>query len=299
MTKIERVLATILHERVDRVPKGEFYLEDRFVTKLLGLKENIRFTDRVEACELIGLDALACSPSPSRDCEVLVWDGLKQWRKETDFFIFAVIDGPFQGTAKFFPSFSDFLVAIVERDPIILELSAKVVASNVQLGLDALKLGANGLIIADDIAYQRGTFISPDHLRRNFFPGLMEQVGILQEHKLPIFFHADGNIIPVLTDIIASGINGIHSLDFSSFADIAKVKKVTENSLCLMGGYDLGWFSEENRTEKARELLAVAGGGGGYIFGSSAGILGFELSVEQVTEVYQYVSNLGNSYDGK
>ena len=295
MKKIERILAALRHEWVDRVPKGEFYLEDGFVTKLLGLKENVQFKDRVEACELFRLDALAFSPFSSRDCKAPVWAGLKQWRKETDFFLFAIIDGPFQGTAKLFSSFSEFLVAIAKRDPIILELAAKVVVANVQLGLDALKLGANGLIIADDIAYQRGTFISPDHLREFFFPSLVDQVGILQAQKSPIFFHADGNIIPVLTDIIASGINGIHSLDFSSFADIAKVKKVAENSLCLMGGYDLGWFSEESRTEKASELLAVASGGGGYIFGSSAGILGSELPVKQVTEVYQHVSNLGNS----
>lgn len=299
MKKIERILAALRHEWVDRIPKGEFYLEDGFVTQLLGMKENVQFKDRVEACEFLGLDALAFSPFYSHDSKVPVWDVFKQWRKETDFFIFAIIDGPFQGTAKLFSSFSDFLVAIAKRDPIILELAAKVVAANVQLGLDALKLGANGLIIADDIAYQRGTFISPDQLREFFFPSLMDQVGILQAQKSPIFFHADGNILPVLTDIIASGINGIHSLDFSSFADIAKVKKAAENSLCLMGGYDLGWFSEENRTEKASELLAVASGGGGYIFGSSAGILGRELPVKQVTEVYQYVSNLRNYHSGK
>ena len=299
MKKIERILAASRHEWVDRVPKGEFYLEDGFVAKLLGLKENVRFKDRVEACELFGLDALAFSPFSSRDCKVPVWDGFKQWRKETDFFIFAIIDGPFQGTAKFFSSFKEFLVAIAKREPILLELAAKVVAANVQLGLEAIKLGANGLIIADDIAYQRGTFISPDHLREFFFPSLMDQVGILQAQKPPIFFHADGNIIPVLTDIIATGINGIHSLDFSSLADIAKVKKAAENSLCLMGGYDLGWFSEENRTERASELLAVASGGGGYIFGSSAGILGSQLPVKQVSEVYQYVGNLGNFHSGK
>ena len=296
MKKIERVLAALRHEKVDRIPKGEFHLEDGFVTQLLGLKENVQFNDRVEACELLGLDALAFSPS--RDCKAPVWDEFKQWRKETDFFIFAIIDGPFQGTAKLFPSFSEYLIAIAKRDPIILELAAKVLAANVQLGLDALKLGANGLIIADDIAYQRGTFISPDQLRQFFFPSLIDQINILKAQKTPILFHADGNILPVLTDIIASGINGIHSLDFSSLADIAKVKDVAEGSLCLMGGYDLGWFSEENRLEKASELLAVASGAGGYIFGSSAGILGSGLPVKEVTKVYQYVSNLGNPYDG-
>lgn len=294
MKKVERVLATLRHEWVDRVPKGEFYLDDGFVTILLGLKDDVQFKDRVEACECLGLDALAFSPFSSRDCKDPVWDVFKQWRQETDFFIFAIIDGPFQGTAKLFSSFSDFLVAIARHDPIIRELAAKVVAANVQLGLEALKLGANGLIIADDIAYQRGTFISPDHLRKNFFPGLREQVGILRAQKLPIFFHADGNILPVLTDIMASGVDGLHSLDFSSLADLVEVKKATENSLSLMGGYDLRWFSEKNRTEKASDLLAVASLGGGYIFGSSAGILGSQLPVKQVAEVYQYVSSLGN-----
>jgi len=292
LKKIERILATLRHEWLDRIPKGEFHVEDEFVTKLLGLKENVQFQDRVEACELLGLDALAFSPFSYRDPQALAWDGLKQWRRETDFFIFAIIDGPFQGTAKLFPSFSEFLLAIAKRDPMILELAAKCVAANVQLGLDALELGANGLIIADDIAYQRGTFISPEHLRKNFFPGLREEVGLLHEGKSPIFFHADGNIIPVLPDIIASGINGIHSLDFSSVADIAEVRKATGDSLCLMGGYDLGWFSEGNRTQKASELLTGASGAGGYIFGSSAGILGKELQVEQVAEVYKYVGKL-------
>lgn len=292
MKKIERILAASRHEWVDRIPKGEFYLDDGFVTQLMSLKEQVQFKDRVEACERLGLDALAFSLFPSHDSKVPVWDGFKQWRKETDFFLFAIIDGPFQGTAKLFPSFSEFLVAIAKGDPIIPELAAKVVAANVLLGLEALKLGANGLIIADDIAYQRGTFISPDQLREFFFPSLMDQVGILKAQKAPIFFHADGNIIPVLTDLIASGIDGIHSLDFSSLADISNVKKAAGNSLCLMGGYDLGWFSQESRTVKASELLAVASDGGGYIFGSSAGILGNTLSVEQVTEVYQYVGNL-------
>lgn len=292
MRKIQRILAATRHEWVDRVPKGEFYLDDGFVMKLLGLKNNVEFEDRVEACELLGLDALAFSPFSSRDGKTPVWDGLMKWKKETDFFIFAIIDGPFQGTAKFFSSFNEFLVAIARRDPIILEIAAKVVAANVQLGLDALNSGANGLIIADDIAYQKGTFISPENLRKFFFPSLMDQVGLLKAQKSPIFFHADGNIIPVLPDLIASGINGIHSLDFSSLVDIAIVKQAAGNSLCLMGGYDLEWFSKKNRSEKASELLAVAAGGGGYIFGSSAGILGSELSVEQVTEVYQHVGNL-------
>jgi len=295
VTKIERILAATYFEKVDRIPKGEFHLEDDFITELLSLTESVTFNDRVEACELCGLDALAFSPSFSHQDKERVWEGLKQWRKETSFFIFSIIDGPFQGTAKQFASFTDFLLAIAKHDPIIPELVAKSVAVNVELGLNALASGANGIIVADDIAYQGGTFISPKALRKNFFPGLVEQVGILSGQKAPVFFHADGDLSPVIEDIINSGVNGLHSLDFSSLADIAKVRMATENRLCLMGGYDLSWFEADNRTEKALELLtatSIGDMGSGYIFGSSAGILGSTLSAKQVLDVYQYVSNL-------
>lgn len=293
MTKIERILAAARFERVDRIPKGEFHLEDGFVANLLDLKEQVTFRDRAEACERCGLDAVAFSPSLNQKDKARAWDELEQWRKETDFFIFALIDGPFQGTAKLFSSFTDYLLAIAKRDPTIPQLVKEAAALNAELGINALASGANGIIIADDIAYNGGTFISPAALRNNFFPGLTEQVGEFKKMKVPVpvFFHADGDLVGVLDDIINSGVDGLHSLDFPSLTAIANIRKMTENRVCLMGGYDLGWFLEEDRTVRALELLTVASKGGGYIFGSSAGILGGEQLAQQVMEVYQFVSN--------
>ncbi|SDI36794.1 uroporphyrinogen decarboxylase family protein [Desulfosporosinus hippei] len=295
MSKIDRILAATRFEKVDRIPKGEFYLEDGLIIELLGLKNRVTFNDRIEACERCKLDALAFSPSLSLNAENRVWEGIEQWRKETDFFIFAIIDGPFQGAAKRFTSFTDYLLAIAKGDSMIPELVSKAIAANVELGLQALASGANGIIIADDIAYQNGTFISPSALRKYFFPGLAEQVNVLRREKVPVFFHADGNLLSVLTDIINCGVDGLHSLDFSSLSDIEKVRMATANKLCLMGGYDLGWFEAENRAEKALQLLEVTSSGKlgkGHIFGSSAGILGSTLKANQVLDVYQYVDNL-------
>ncbi|MBC2724142.1 uroporphyrinogen decarboxylase family protein [Desulfosporosinus sp.] len=295
MTKIERILAATRFERVDRIPKGEFHLEDDLIAELLNLKDTVSFKDRVEACELCGLDALAFSPPFSQPDKAKVWEGIKLWRKETDFFIFAIIDGPFQGTAKLFTSFTDYLLAIAKHDPLLPELVAKSVAANVELGLNALASGANGIIVADDIAYQGGTFISPAALRKDFFPSLAEQVEVLSGQNAPVFFHADGNLLPIIDDIINLGVDGLHSLDFASLADIAKVRLATKNRLCLMGGYDLAWFEEDNRTDKALQLLtatSLESMESGYIFGSSAGILGSIQGANKVLDVYQYVNNL-------
>jgi len=295
VNKIERILAAIRFEKVDRIPKGEFHLEDDFIAELLSLNEKVTFKDRIEACDRCGLDALAFIPTYCQDINSGVWEEIKQWRKETDFFIFAIIDGPFQGAAKLFPSFTDYLMAIAKRDPIIQELVTKSVTANIELGHEALAMGANGIIVADDIAYQNGTFISPAALRKNFFPGLEEQVNIFRAPKTPVFFHADGNLLRVMGDIVNIGFDGLHSLEFPSLADIANVRMATENRLCLMGGYDLSWFEGEDRAEKASELLKVAikgDMGSGYIFGSSAGILGSTLRAKQVLDVYQHVSKL-------
>ncbi|WP_407312899.1 uroporphyrinogen decarboxylase family protein [Desulfosporosinus sp. SB140] len=301
MTKVERIMAAINFERTDRIPKGEFYLEDGFVAGLLELKESVTFRDRIEACERCGLDALAFSPSPFsaisssdsglRSEKAEVWEELKRWREQTDFFIFAIIDGPFQGTAKLFSSFTNYLLAIAQGDPMIPELIKEGIATNIKLGLNALALGAHAIIIADDIAYNGGTFISPRTLRMNFFPGLREQVEVLQRAKVPVFFHADGDLKMVVDDIINSGVNGLHSLDFPSLTEIANIRKATEKKVCLMGGYDLGWFEEETRTNRALELLSVTAKGGGYIFGSSAGILSSRQSSQGVMDVYQFVNS--------
>lgn len=295
MTRIERILASVRFDSVDRLPKGEFYLEDGFITELLSLEKEVTFEDRIQACKLCELDALAFSPFEGEDDINRVWKNIEDWRKETDFFIFAIIDGPFQGTAKLFSSFTDYLLAIAKSDPIILDLINKSVRINSELGLKALASGANGIIVADDIAYKGGTFISPKALKKDFFPGLKKQVKVLKELNHPVFFHADGDLLPVLDDIIDSGVNGLHSLDFSSLEDIRKVRMATEDKLCLMGGYDLGWFQTENRIEKALELIkatSLQDSKTGYIFGSSAGILGSTLSAQLVLPVYRWLNSI-------
>ena len=312
MTKVERVLAAINFQPVDRVPKGEFHLDDDFVTNLLGLKRAVEFTDRVEACKRCGIDALAFSPSPFTAAgtggsanedpssnpspnPAEYWQELKRWREETDFFLFALIDGPFQGSAKLFPSFTNYLLAIAQADPILPELVGQSTATNVDLGLKALASGAHGIIVADDVAYNGGTFVSPTALRMTFFPGLREEVAALKAAKVPVFFHADGDLKTVLPDILSSGVNGLHSLDFSSLSEIAEVRKAAENRVCLMGGYNLGWFEEEERLRWASDLLeAAAAKGSGYIFGSSAGILGKAQNPQSVLAVYGFVSEVAN-----
>lgn len=295
MTKIERILAAIRGEALDKIPKGEFYLEPGLITKLLQItNQDTREVDleaRIKACELLGLDALVFTPKRGSGEEV--WKELEHWKEQTDFFLFALIDGPFQGVSHRYPDFTSFLMNTVRDKEKLARLAEEVISNSLKLGQAALKSGAHGILIADDIAYNQGLYISPQMMRELFFPYLEELVHSLSRYdlksrrdKVPVFFHSDGNILQVLKDLKELSFDGIHSLE--PVMDIKRVREVAGGDLCLMGGYDLGWFNSGG-TSKADELLKKALSGGGYIFGSSAGILDTGLSALDVLEVYKFV----------
>lgn len=296
MTKIERILATIRGETVDKIPKGEFYLEDGLITKLLQLTSiqnnlGMDLEARVKGCELLGLDALVFTPDMGRGGEA--WGELRQWREQTDFFLFALIDGPFQGVSHRYPDFTSFLTDTVKDRTKIISLAEEISHESLKLGQAALESGAHGFLIAEDIAYNQGLYISPDTMRDVFFPYLKRLVQTFTKYvakssgnQVPVFFHSDGNILQVLNDLKELGFNGIHSLE--PVMDLTRVREVVGSDICLMGGFDLGWFDSSGRS-KADELLKIALPGGGYIFGSSAGILDTDLSALDVLEVYEFV----------
>lgn len=293
MTRVERILATIRGEPADKIPKGEFHLEEGFITKLFQLirpegTPPIGFRAQVEACEILGLDAVVFVPK--REQGENPWQELRHWREETDFFLLALLDGPFQGVAHRYPDFTSFLMDTVRDKENLKRHAEEIAKQSAELGRRALEAGAHGILIADDIAYHQGLYISPQMMRELFFPSLKELLVMISDQmtqslrKIPVFFHSDGNILPILRDIKDLGFDGIHSLE--PVMDIGKVREIVGDDFCLMGGFDLGWFSPEG-TIRAEELLKKAGSR--YIFGSSAGILDANLSVLDVLKVYRYV----------
>lgn len=302
MTKIERVLAMIRGEVVDKLPKGEFTIDDGLVAKILqqtslqDLKA-VDFKARLKASELLGLDALVFMADPKNPRSP--WAILQQWQEESDFFLFSLLDGPFQGVGHGYADFTDFLMDIVrDKDKVDL-LIRESIQRSLELGKAAITSGTHGILIADDIAYNHGLYISPRMMRERFFPYLKELVqGLTQEAReltgkpMPIFFHSDGDIQLILGDLNEIGFDGIHSLE--SVMNLAKVREAVGSDMCLMGGYSLGWF-ESGGLSKVDEVLKSAMPGR-YIFGSSAGILDSSLSASAVLEVYQYVDKLGCPY---
>jgi len=220
---------------------------------------------------------------------------LRRWREETDFFVFAFIDGPFQAVGKLF-DFTDFLLAVAGREEAIKELAAAAVACNLELARRCREAGAHGFVIGDDIAYERGTYIHPDLWREVFLPFLRREAEGLQALGLPVLYHSDGNLKAVLPDLAVLPLAGLQCLEPAAGMDIGALKQEYGGRWCLMGNFDLDLLAAgtpEEVAAAARQLLQVAAPGGGYIFSTSGCILGAGLPVANVLALYRTVAEWG------
>ena len=84
---------------------------------------------------------------------------------------------------------------------------------NSRLARCAVELGADAIFTSDDYADNRGPMMSPRHFREFMLPGLQQVVRAVHDAGVPMIKHTDGNIMPILEDIIQAGVDCIDPLD--------------------------------------------------------------------------------------
>jgi len=66
-------------------------------------------------------------------------------------------------------------------------------------------------MIMDDWGTQRGMMVSPRVFRRHFLPMYEDYVAIARRCGKFVFMHSDGNILDIMEDLIAVGIDALNS----------------------------------------------------------------------------------------
>ena len=127
------------------------------------------------------------------------------------------------------------------------------------------------LWFGDDIAFKTQPFVSPKVFRQLFLPHYRTVVENI--HK-PWIFHSDGNLMPILDDLLSLGMNGLHPIEPGAM-DLALLKQRYGMNLCLCGHINVDTLSRGTPIEVetlVRQAISIAGPGGGYIAGSSNSI---------------------------
>ena len=84
--------------------------------------------------------------------------------------------------------------------------------------------------------------------------------------------HTDGNIMPILEQLVECRPHAIHSLDPMARVDIKEVKKLVGDKVCLCGNVNCALMqtgTDLEVVESAEYCLTHAKPGGGYIFCTS------------------------------
>jgi uroporphyrinogen decarboxylase len=140
----------------------------------------------------------------------------------------------------------------------------------------------------DDIAYKTAPIFSPKWLRRYWFPRLKKLNDAWHERDTCCLFHSDGNLFPVLDDLVVAGIDGLNPLEVLAGMSVGKVRQ-KHPSLFLTGGIDvsqlLSFGTPDEVRAACRQAIAEADGRG-YFLGSTTE-LHWDVKLENAIAMFE------------
>ncbi|MGD0329274.1 MAG: uroporphyrinogen decarboxylase family protein [Nitrososphaeria archaeon] len=135
-----------------------------------------------------------------------------------------------------------------------------------------IEAGTDVLFVTDDYADNKGPMMNPRLFREYELPKLKEIVNIAKKHGIPLMKHSDGNLYPILDDIVNTGITGLHPIEPGAMS-LKDVKERYGSRICLAGNVDcrnvLPFGNEEAVRKDVRRCIDEAAKGGGYVLTSS------------------------------
>jgi len=130
----------------------------------------------------------------------------------------------------------------------------------------------DGIAMCADYCFNSGPFLSPDMFSEVVTPYLKAACSGYREMGLFTIKHTDGNIMPIVDQLVEAGPDALHSLDPQGGVDIAELKAKYGKRVALVGNVNCGQLdtgTNEEVVESARYCLKHGMPGGGYIFSTS------------------------------
>ncbi len=132
--------------------------------------------------------------------------------------------------------------------------------------------GLDGFALCSDYCFNSGPFLSPRMFGEIITPYLTRLIAGQRELGYYVIKHTDGNIMPILDDLVSARPHALHSIDPQANVDIAEVKRRVGDRVALIGNVNCGLLStgtDEEVVESARYALRHGMPGGGYVFSTS------------------------------
>jgi uroporphyrinogen decarboxylase len=156
----------------------------------------------------------------------------------------------------------------------------------------AATLGADVLVLGDDAGHNLGPMISPQMWREFILPYHRR---IVDAVEVPMIWHSDGDVRSLLPMAVEAGFVGFHGLDPIAGMDLARMKQEFGRDLVLIGNVDVCVLCGSDLEAVRREVdrcIEQGAPGGGYMIASCNSI--FEgMNPAAVAEMFRYEGEVG------
>ncbi|MEN4042946.1 MAG: uroporphyrinogen decarboxylase family protein [Anaerolineaceae bacterium] len=159
-----------------------------------------------------------------------------------------------------------------EPEQLKAEAAAMVDQALAQAEIYAKHGGLDGFALCSDYCFNSGPFISPKKFAEFITPYLARLTQGYRQMGFYTIKHTDGNIMPILDQLLQTEPHALHSLDPQGGVDIAEVKRRCGSQVCLIGNVNCALMdtgSDDEVIASARYALQHGMPGYGYIFSTS------------------------------
>lgn len=160
---------------------------------------------------------------------------------------------------------------LIEEPELVHAVMEKGVAIAVAKGKYWLDQGYKILRLNDSVGNM--SLMSPKHWREYVFPHMKTVCDELHAYdsEARVYCHICGNVLPILNDLVETGLDCIGPLDPLGGFTCAEAREIVDDRIALMGGVNTLSFINRSPEEIAEEAVACmygAGQKGGYVLGS-------------------------------
>ncbi|MCX6376547.1 MAG: hypothetical protein NTU88_11035 [Armatimonadetes bacterium] len=170
----------------------------------------------------------------------------------------------------------NLLASFLAEPELAVTVMDKVLEANMRIVRNAIRAGAEIIVLGDDYAHNLGTFTSPAVFEEFILPRLAKMVHMIKNEGAFCIKHSDGNIYSVLEMIVSTGCDGINPIEPAAGMDLVTVKRLVGDRVCLVGNIDCGHLLPHGTPQEVEaaviQAISDAGAGGGYILSSSNSI---------------------------
>ena len=170
----------------------------------------------------------------------------------------------------------NLLMAMAMEPDYVHALLTRVADLNIRVIRRAVRAEATTVSLGDDYCSNRGPLMSPTMFREFILPHFARAVEAIHEEGGRCIKHCDGNLWPILDDMVETGIDAINPLEPVAGMKVSEVKQRYGDRLAIMGNIDcadlLCYGTEADVERTVKQCITDGGEDGGLIVSSSNSI---------------------------